>query len=259
MDPYIEACGAWSVFHHSFISECSRYLNERLPPNYVAMIGDRIELVSDEDLNLKSPAFGPDVVVTHEHRRAVRPRRPIEASAVATLEPQRLMQDVEWLDEPRQLYVQIRRVPQQEVVTEVEVLSPSNKRKGGEDRAAYLAKRRALFRHDVNLVELDLLIGGERLKMRDPLPEGAYYAFVTRPPRSHECEVYAWPLRVPLPTVAVPLRQPDGDVGLDLQTIFARTYDGNRFDLVVQYDSPLDMLPEPDRDWAEQLGHSPEA
>jgi hypothetical protein len=218
MDPYIEACGAWSVFHYSFISECQRYLNRWLPGNYVATLGDRIELVSEEDLGLL------------------------------------VRQDIEWLDEPKQLYVQIRRVPEQNVVTEVELLSPSNKRKGGEDRAAYLAKRRVLFHHGVNLVEIDLLLAGERLKMRQQLPQGHYYAFVTHARAAHECDVYGWNVRSKLPTIPVPLKEGEGEVSLDLGSVFQATYDDGRFDLVVAYRDPPPTLSDADKFWAaEQL------
>ena len=139
MDPYIEATGAWSVFHHTFISECARFLNERLPRNYVATLGDRIELISEEDFGLMQRPVGPDVAVLHEPVRLSHRGAAVQASAVATLAPRRLAQDDECFDEPKQLYVQIRRVPDQQVVTEIELLSPSNKRRSGEDRAAYLA------------------------------------------------------------------------------------------------------------------------
>ena len=253
MDPYIEACGAWSVFLYSFVSECGRYLNRRLPRNYVATLGDRIELVSEEELGLVIRPLGPDVAVSYDPHRAGKRAQIAAVSPVGTLEPSRLAQDVEWLDEPKQIYVQIRRVPEQQVVTEIELLSPSNKRKGSEDRAAYLAKRRSLFRHGVNLVEIDLLLGGERLTMRDPLPRGDYYGFVTHAQAAHYCNVYSWPLRAKLPAISVPLKDEDGTVLLDLDSIFHETYDDGRFDLVIAYGHPPALLNETDRSWAVEL------
>jgi hypothetical protein len=258
MDPYIEASGAWSVFHFSFISECGRYLNQRLPPNYVATLGDRIELVSEEDLDLAIRPVGPDVAVSYDPHRAGKRAPAASETPVAMLEPKRLSQDIEWLDEPKQLYVQVRRAPELQVVTEIELLSPSNKRKGGEDRAAYLAKRRALFRHGVNLVEIDLLLGGERLKMRDPFPAGDYFGFVTHAKNAHLCDVYPWSLRTKLPAMPVPLKEDEGQVSLDLASVFDATYDDGRFDMVVAYGEPPAMLSDSDRSWAvEQLkaGH----
>lgn len=259
MDPYIEASGAWSVFHHSFIGECGRYLNEQLPQNYVATVGDRVELVSEDDLGLVTArSIGPDVNVVRDRASSVQPG-PAQSgrSNVATLEPSTLQQAVEWIDPPKQLYVQVLRVPEQEVVADIELLSPSNKRRGSEDRAAYLARRQMLFRHHVHLVELDLLRGGERIRMLTPLPSGDYYAFVTLWQDWHQCDVYAWSIRAALPTIPVPLRLEDGAVGLDLAAVFARTYDNGRFDRVIRYDKPVTDLPEADRTWAAEQAARP--
>ena len=68
-----------------------------------------------------------------------------------------------------------------------------------------LAKRNALLHQDVHLVELDLLRGGQRLPLRDPLPPGDYCTLVSRGDRRPGCAVCAWPLAHPLPTIPVPL------------------------------------------------------
>ena len=88
--------------------------------------------------------------------------------------------------------------------------------------------------------------------MIDPLPAGDFFAFVTRAPASHECDVYAWPVRAPLPTIPVPLKQEDGDAALELGTVFTRTYDNGRFDLVIRYSEPPPELIEADRAWASE-------
>ena len=63
------------------------------------------------------------------------------------------MQDVE-----RVRYLEVRDREGREVVTVIELLSPSNKR-AGDDRESYLAKRRELLRSPAHLVEIDLLRG----------------------------------------------------------------------------------------------------
>ena len=53
-------------------------------------------------------------------------------------------------------YIEILHRPERALVAVLELLSPTNKEEPG--RSDYLAKRRALLRHRVHLVELDLLI-----------------------------------------------------------------------------------------------------
>lgn len=74
--------------------------------------------------------------------------------------------------EVREKYLVIRKLHSAEVVTVIEVLSPSNKRAGSEGREEYLAKREEVLQSRTNLVELDLLRGGARLPTLEPPPEG---------------------------------------------------------------------------------------
>src|SRR5207302_4006542 len=108
-------------------------------------------------------------------------------------------------------------------------------------RVAYMAKRRDLLHHGVNLVEVDLLLSGHRLPMLAPLPDGDYYAFVTRWPGNDRCDVYGWSVRQPLPTIPVPLRPPDADVPLDLAAAFRAAYDLGRYSRLLRYDEPITL------------------
>lgn len=251
MDPYIEANGLWATFHHAFLTSCHDVLNECLPPNYVAILGERLELLDEKDLGLVSRVAVPDVAVVHDP--TVEAGRSAGAPSAATLEPRTVPQDLEWFDEPGQLYVQIVHVPENRVVTDVELLSPSNKRPGSADLATYLARRKALLRHQVNLVELDLLLGGQRLKMLGPLGEGDFFAFVTRWKTAHECSVYGWSVRAPLPTIPLPLRPEDGEVLLPLAESYRRTWQRGRYDQLVRYNvPPPEPLAPTDREWVWQ-------
>jgi hypothetical protein len=151
--------------------------------------------------------------------------------------------------EVREAYIEIATIPGGEVVTTIELLSPTNK--AGTGRGEYLAKRRALLRRGINLVEVDLLVGGERLETVETLPRGDYYAFVSRASRRPECDVYAWGLRHPLPTIPVPLKAPDPDVPLDLANVFTLTYDRQRYGPTLPYGSaPGVPLAADDLAWA---------
>ena len=66
-----------------------------------------------------------------------------------------------------------------QLVTAIEVLSPTNKR--GEGRGEYLARRRRLFLSTAHLMEIDLLRGGKRVPMQKALPPAPYFVFLSRP------------------------------------------------------------------------------
>ena len=110
--------------------------------------------------------------------------------------------------------------PGGEVVTIIEVLSPANKRANSDGRREYLAKRAMILRSSAHLVEIDLLRGGERLPMAEPLPSVDYDVIVSRAPRRPMADVWPTTLRQPLPTVPIPLAGEDPEVPLDLQAIF---------------------------------------
>jgi hypothetical protein len=245
MDPFIEASHRWAGFHNSLLVSCARQLNKRLPRNYVARLEERLQILSDEE----EREFGviADNVVS---RSPTTKRDPMAGSAsVAIIEPYILPQDVEWLDEPMETFIRIQRFPDEEVVCAIELLSPSNK--SGKGRAAYLAKRFEYRHQHVNLVEIDLLLAGQRVPLLAPLPTGDYFAFVTRAPTRHQCGVFAWSVRDPLPTVPIPLGKEDGDVPLNLKEAFDETYDGGRFEMLVRYnEDPPAQLSGPDRSWA---------
>ena len=159
------------------------------------------------------------------------------------------------LEEVSEQRIEIRRFPNRELVTAVELLSPSNKEPPG-DRL-YYKKRLELIHQQVHLVELDLLIGGERLPMEDELPAGHFYAFVSRAERRFLSETYAWTIRDPLPPIPIPLKAPDPDILLDLAAVFARVYQGARYERSIDYARPLALpLSKEDRAWAEALARS---
>ena len=134
---------------------------------------------------------------------------------VLTLEPVTIDLPVEELEEVRDLWIEIRHRPDRNLVTAIEVLSPTNK--AGEGFRDYRSKRRKLIRQHVHLVELDLLIRGQRLPMKQELPPGDFFVFVSRAERRPKCDVYGWSVRQALPRIPIPLLAPDPDVVLDLQ------------------------------------------
>ena len=146
-------------------------------------------------------------------------------------------------------------LPDLELVTVVEILSPSNK--SGSGRSEYLHKRDTLIDLTVNLVEIDLLLSGRPMPMGKDLPAGHYLSVVARAANRPDAEVYAWTIWHSLPQIPIPLQAPDADVLLDLDQAFDPTYRLGRFNLIVCHGSPLPatlpLIPA-DRAWAEHLG-----
>jgi hypothetical protein len=249
IDPYIEGQHHWRDFHARFLTYCCDTLSKRLPDNYVAQIDEQFQLVEVPD---QEKVIRPDVAVIHTGSSAEGPAP--AGAAIAMLEPVTIPISMPAQRREVERWIEIRQWPEQSLVTVIEVLSPSNK---GSGRPEYLKKRGAVLRQDVNLVELDLLLSGQRLPMLRPLPPGDFYAFVARADRRPDCDVYAWSVRRVLPPVPIPLRAPDADVVLDLAAVYAHALEEGRYGRILNYAEPLELpLDSLDRDWAEGLGRS---
>ena len=153
--------------------------------------------------------------------------RPVPGASPTTLEPVTIPLLKGDVEEIHDTWIEIRNLPELDLVTVIEILSPTNKT--GVGRVEYLDKRDEYIDLPVNLVELDLLVGGRRLPMKKPMPPGDYYALVARAQRRPDCDVYAWSIRQPLPTIPIPLKLVDSDVQLNLVDSFALAYQRGRY------------------------------
>jgi hypothetical protein len=248
IDPYIESQGYWPDLHASLILYARDRLNEILPESYIARLGEQLRLV-EHDLPRGRPML-PDVVV-REGGGMGRGGGSID-SGVLMLEPVILDLPAIEVEEVRDTWIEIRRRPGRELVTAIEILSPSNK--SGTGHSDYLAKRHELIQQPVHLVELDLLLRGQRLPMGQELPPGDFYALVSRAERRPKSDVFAWTLRQPLPTIPIPLHAPDPDVPLALAGLFALAYDRGRYGRELDYTATLDLPVAPsERTWVEDV------
>lgn len=246
MDPYLEQSAAWGDFHHEFISCLRGALASRLPDNYDARIEERVTVIESFDDPRQS--FGPDVLIGRERVAAVGEQHDRPASAM--LEPVTVSLIIP--EKERQSYIEIYDNPEQTLITVVEILSPTNKLPKG--REEYLIKRDALLGQDVHLVELDLLVNGRRLPTAEPLPQDDYYAFIARQELRPLCEVYHWSARQPLPAIPIPLKEPDADVIIELQDVFAEAFARGRYERRLRYGAPpRARLSRADREWAAQI------
>lgn len=143
-------------------------------------------------------------------------------------------------DKYRKVFLLVRDRKSLEPVTVIEALSPGDKILGSDARRRYVAERAEVIEHGTNLVELDLLRGGELLPAAGALPTADYFAFACRKQDCPRSYVWAWTLRDCLPTLPVPLAADRPDLLLDLQAVFTRIYDDYGYDYSLDYRAPIE-------------------
>jgi hypothetical protein len=156
-------------------------------------------------------------------------------------------------DVERLAFVEIRDRRSRELVTVIEVLSPSNKQSGS-SRDQYLAKRQELLDSKANLVEIDLVRGGKPMPL-DDLPDRAYAysVLVSRVEDRPKAGFWSIGLRDRLPIIPVPLRAPANNARLDLQEVLNHVYDVSGYEDYIYSGAPDPSLDGKDPDWAESL------
>ena len=248
MDPYLEG-EMWQEFHERFANQISVQLMPLLKPKYVALLAKRY--------TLNRPALGiieprtervvyPDVHVvqppTHFGGAAV-----AEATTVGFTEPTAVVPSI-FLEEVPQLSIEIRDVAQRRLVTLIEILSPANKR--GEGALEYGQRREEIMQTATHLLEIDLLSKGSRIQLAAEQPKAPYFVYLSRSNRRPYTVIWAVSVRIPLPTVPVPLLVPDPDVALDLQAALNACFDLVGYEMLLDYQAdPPSGLEDDDQAW----------
>lgn len=258
MGPYIESCGLWGDFHNHLIEKIADQLAEAVPERYFVHTAERSYgvLVEPEEGKDSHP-FLPDVRVTTSAGRKSASRKAKGIALADPAEPQPMLLRALIEEEYRETFIEIHEAdPEQRLVTSLEVLSPSNKRRHTPGWDIYLRKRQGLLLGKVNLVEIDLLRGGQRLPMRDPWPNSPYTLLVARPENKRRCLVWPAHFQHPLPVLPVPLLPLDPDIPLLLQPMIEAIYRRYRYHQRIDYTRPLQPpLSSRETEWlARQLG-----
>ena len=135
MDPYLEAQGLWDSFHPPLVTHCVEALNQRLPDGYVAKIETRVAMVS---LDLPVVQCIPDVLVGREPDSPAAPSPVPSLSSssakdpgVATIEPVTIPL-ARGEVHIRQRWIEISSLPELELITVIEILSPGSKTEAAE-------------------------------------------------------------------------------------------------------------------------------
>jgi hypothetical protein len=246
MDPYLEDPAVWPGLHDSLIVYCRDALQPLLLPGYYVEIRERVYFEQSRDV------IYPDATL---HKRRPTPVSAGGAAVVTADEPTILRTETR----QRESFLEIRSVGAREVVTVIEFISPANKYGAGQGREEYREKQEQVLGSRASLVEIDLLRRGSPVVAAPPgelltLRRFDYLSCVSRAGDRGHVEVYAVTLRERLPRVAIPLREPDPDVVLDLPSIFAHCYDNGAYAVRVDYNPPPPKPFRPDDEaWADAL------
>ena len=250
MDPYLESVELWTAVHHALLSAMADQLAPVLRPKYTVRTEERVYLEDEDELRADEPTRRfPDVgVVANPGRHRSRS----QPGGAAIAEPVQAIDLFE--QEVVEHALAIRSPADGALVTAIEVLSPSNKRVGGQGRASLLDKRREAYQGQVHWMEVDLLRAGARTTHPVPPVDAEYYVFLSRlmaAPAERQACYWPMPLRDRLPVIGVPLRGGDEDVPLDLQVAMDYVHLRGSYDLTLPYDAdpPRPRLMPDDAAW----------
>jgi hypothetical protein len=245
MDPYLEDPVLWTGVHASLIVYIRDHLQPVLRPRYVAAIEERVFV------ELPARDRVPDVWVKRQ-KRGKGSLAVLEADEPVIVKVPEL--------EVHESYVNILDLHSgQELVTVIEVISPTNKY-AGPGRDSFLEKQKQVRKSTVHLVEIDLLRAGPHVLA---VPEwicraqGPYHylACVNRY-RGERDEFDLYPRQLPerLPKIRIPLAGKDPDVVLDVQSVLEQTYKGGCYQDRINYNAPCrPPLSAEDRAWANRI------
>lgn len=244
MDPYLEQETIWHDFHERFLPVAAAHLSAQILPRYIVLIDEHV-YVNDPGSEDEQLLGRPDLTVARGPRAAAAP-----AGATELLDaPAHVV--VPDLDEERESFLAVRDRVSRRVVAVIELLSPTNKRPGG-NRRRYLAKRVDLMGTSVHLVEIDLLRGGRPMPAENR-PSCRYSVLVSRAGERPSAGFWPIGLRDPLPVVPVPLKDDETPARLDLRAILDRVYDEAGYGYFLYEHPPSPVLEGEDAAWAEGL------
>ena len=252
MDPYLEHPEYFPDLHDSLILHLREALQAHLPQPYYTRLRSRVWV------EVTGRGFTPDINLLRKDQPSKDPRQVggTEGTLAVALRPADLAQE-----EMREPFLEVRTARgDHQLVTAVEILSLSNKNPGPQSRTLYLEKQDELRKSRVNLVEIDLLRGGQHttLARRESMiaAGGAfdYHICVRKMDDLEQAHVNLIRLDRKLPEIVIPLLPGDGGIKIDLQAVFTRCYDAAAYDR----GDPYQQAPEPRLTpeqvaWAEKL------
>ncbi|HET6385325.1 MAG TPA: DUF4058 family protein [Armatimonadota bacterium] len=249
MDPFLENPSGWKNLHSRLIVAISDVLVPPISPGYVVVVQEDVYVLAPEPTggNGIRRARAPDLHLVETGQPAVSSggvgtvARPVEV----TLPVPEIV---------RLPYLEIRDAKTGgAVVTVIELLSPTNKRRG-RGRDEYLLKRDELLASGTHLVEIDLLRAWEPMPISGAPKSYDYSIMVSRQQARPAAQLYPFTVREPFPEFTVPLLRNDEEPVLDLGAALAAVYDRGRLDLSIDYSQSAEPpLSEDDARWAREI------
>lgn len=283
MDPYLEDPGIFTDFHDRYIAYLSESLQHALPAPYYASLGRRTWIEIAERLAGPERWGGHERSGGYQRRHRSDPATPADAPRASDSAGLFSVRDEGWNEgdnggmtktaggavlvcvpheEHAETMVEIYvgRGKQRRLVTSLELLSPAAKSVDDRARDLYLRRQREILEGTTHLVEIDLLRGGALTTaipetwLRRSVPPCCYHVCVHRFDRFQDFFVYPIGLRDPLPEIRVPLLPGDGDIPIDLQAVFRRTYEAGPYQREVDYRQavPPPLLSATDSRWVRE-------
>ncbi len=158
-------------------------------------------------------------------------------------------------DEISERYIAIRATRHHgdgpEIVTIIEVLSPTNKLPGSECRTHYMAMRDEILYSRTHLIEIDLLRAGTRSMTLPIVDHFDYLIKLSRVEDRPHASFWPVPLESRVPQIPVPLLPGDDDIALDMQRLLNQVYDDPGYERRLDYSQPPPApdLSDPRRQW----------
>jgi hypothetical protein len=244
MNPFIEQSNLWPDFHTKFLAAINERLVPQVRPKYFVLLEQHI-YVHERPLDHPEPVGRADLSISRGEGDAERRARTDVLEIEAPAEVELSFQETE-----RVPFLEVRDRKNRELVTVLEVLSPTNKR--GEDRKEYITKRRELLESNAHFVEIDLLRGGRPMPASNR-PDCDYSVLISRVENRPRAAFWPLLLRQRLPEIPIPLRTPDEDARIDLQEVLHRVYDAYAYGDFIYLSSPQPLLSPEDQTWAQSL------
>ncbi len=243
MDPYIEDPDEWRDFHTDYIISIRDLLARQVSPAFLVRVEERVDIIDFSSPNQRF--IEPDTYIVSKPARQLREALTTTITPAIYIEPFFTERVVE-------RYIELRDAKSREVVTVIEILSPTNKIPDTKGLEAFQKKRETVMRSHTHWIEIDLLREGERFALAANRSD--YMALLKRAQVERPYEVWFFNLRDKMPTIAVPLRPPFNDVPLNLQTAFNMTYERARYadDLDYANEPPEPRLKDQDAEWVRE-------
>ena len=251
MDPYLEAPGVWPDVNHGLISELQATLNKQLRPRYVVRVEERVYISDVSDPGREANIADLHIFRGNGESAKRDAENPVGTTAVVPVEVTTLLDE-----EFHEARLKIFDVENREVVTVIEVVSPTNKIAGSVGRENYREKRRDVMLSPSHFVEIDLLRGGQPLYTREALPPFDYMVHVSRASATRGRRAWVWPISLEqrLPVIQIPLKEDDIDADVDLQKVLNTAFDRGAYELTAKYgEEPVPPLNPAQSEWARKL------